>query len=187
MLAVSLFHLIWCLCLPPPVESNLVERCKWALVTGMSTAVCFELGRRTVPACVSVTQVPPVFYPLCARVSRRYCQSHGPMVTCVITLHHDSIHAHVPLADSTNQIYHLAHFKTSQSKPSVFIGRWCAASSYQCGFQQCVGECCCTVVTHLLCSLCFMAVAPSQHILIPKKEPLHQVMEPPLTHLHTQK
>ena len=47
------------LSLPPPVESNLVERWKWVLVTGMSTVVCFELSRRTVPACVSLLHKCP--------------------------------------------------------------------------------------------------------------------------------
>lgn len=47
------------LSLPPLVESNLVERWKWVLVTGMSTTVCFELSRRTVPACVSLLHKCP--------------------------------------------------------------------------------------------------------------------------------
>lgn len=83
------------LSLPPPVESNLVERQKWVLVTGMSTAVCFELGRRTVPACVSLLhKCPSLPPPLCALVSQRYCQFHRPPLTCLITLHHHSTNTH---------------------------------------------------------------------------------------------
>lgn len=76
---------------PPPVESNLAERQKRAPVTATSTAVCFQLGGRTTTClCVSVTQAPPpvVLPPSCARVSRRYCQSHGPTMRRLITPHH---------------------------------------------------------------------------------------------------
>ncbi len=89
----------------------------------MSTAVCFELGRRTVPACVSLLhKCPQSFSPLCAQVSRRYCQSRRPTVTCLITLHRYSthIHSHVPLADSLSRIPPSHTFQNIPAKTLCF-------------------------------------------------------------------
>lgn len=86
------------LSLLPPFESNLVERQKWALVTGMSTAVCFQLSRRTLPACVSLLlKCPSVFLPLVCPSQLVLRQLQRPTVTCLIILHCYTTHTRMSL------------------------------------------------------------------------------------------
>lgn len=122
----------------------------------MSTAVCFELGGRTVPACVSLLhKCPQSFSPLCAQVSWCYCQSHRPAVTFLITLHSYVAQPHThtfacPSGWRLKQNPATPHVSKHPSQNILFSFRWylnwavssIAANRWECA-RLCVYVCVC--------------------------------------------